>query len=1147
MVMINADEKLGSYCHYRVKINDTIVYPWWQSAIGRYREKADRLYYMPHGWKMCLGALDVEANGGSIRLTDAFGFFRGGLHGFFNNVYGKDSEIMNQLKTIEPVPAIMGDIVAYAGGTSNDTMHYLGEMLDEGSFLYLTSYIGNWFDYGVKPKYPGAQGGEITFEELKHFYDSIRNAVPGRVLATNYSIGISATTNAPVFKQHPEWFRHLDRHGKPDSLFPGFSENYQAMYNKPEVRRFFIDSVISHAKAMNHPMIYVDEAQQYNVINWQSGEAMRDDHCMELWKGLRTAAVKNNLIVTMNGSGQPYGDFNFMENWLLMSPPKWRDYAGVALGLELFGQFVPGSRIGPLYWHTLTQNDYTNRFLALGWIPCFQYYAEKQPLAPVRAAFEVGNAEPIKVSFTPDWKRDPNTDVEAYALRRSNSNDCLLSFINRGNAKDLPVTIELDSLGFADNERVNIWRMPVWRFGYDIPKNECKTGDYFYLANKEYRELYRKYGWTRGFVGAPNLVFSGNASGLFKDTVPALERDHMVQYIISPSPLSVYSVNDLAANYYFTKARKVVIENNRVVNQNAKVEILLADTEAEFSGIAVDGKKVAVKSVDVVGRRMQVVEVPSGEHAISYTKIKREALDAAAPVAFYNADNKAIEVKDPKGKQFALSIRGHVIYSGPAPIAVPPQHEGGAYEVREVGSVASCTVELPEGLGTSVPRVTAFTVVHPAEQSIKEVNRKVGDVMVRQCATYISDWKDAYDLQRGMKPSEVEANPETLLLRATTTPRERGCAVSHYTRNYAGFEMEGAKAVRLKLRSNFGEVTGLVPGHVTYNFKRPREDFAGFVIDFSANGKYVKRVALSAAIFNKQLEAVLPPWGCARKQDVHYDLGPFAERAREQTFSIGLAELAPPNWDGKVFLTLGSSNLSANRKLEAEIVEFNNDKAQDFLKLSTAKYGTPEPLALPKLLRPPNWEMKHDDNSFQNWAKIENLQALKVTKKQLTQQTRGYVAYDEKNIYFAIFATETGRQLIAYDQPLWKNDCVELYFIRPDNQILQMVVDARGKMTFSIFKESVLDTAGIDVHGQKVDGKGFWSFVSIPWSSIGIQSPAVGKAIRFNLCRSRTGEESEYGAWGACEQRYAEPDGFGTLTLGRFALGQGRWEEVTIE
>ncbi len=1147
MVLINADEGLGSYCHYRVKINDTVVYPWWQSAIGRYREKADRLYYMPNGWKMCLGALDVEPNGGSIRLTDAFAFFHGGLHDFFNNVYGRDTEIMNLLKVIEPVPEVLGDIVAYAGGVSNDTMHYLGEMLDEGSFLYVTSYLGTWFDYGVKPTYAGWQGGEISFYDLKRFFDSIRNEVPGRVLATNYSIGISATKNAPVFMQHQDWFRMLDRAGKLDSLFPAWSDNYQAMYNRPAVREFFVDSVISHAKAMNHQMVYVDEAQQYNVINWQSGETMRDDHCIELWRRLRTEAVKNNLIVTMNGSGQPYGDFNFMENAPLLSPAKWREYAGVALGLELFGQFVPGSRIGPLYWNLLKDNDYTNRVLALGWIMCLAYYAEKQPLAPVRAAFEVGNAEPVKVNFTPDWKRDPDSDVEAYAIRRSHSQDCMVSFINRGDKKDLPVTIELDSLGYRKNTRLNIWRMPVWRFGYDIPKNECKTGDFFYLANKEYRELYRNYGWTGGFVGVPTLVFSGKASGFFNDTAPAIERDHMVQYVISPSPLSIYSINDLASNYYFTKARKVVIEGNRIINQNNKVEVLFADADSEFTDISIDGKKVAVKLVDVGGKRMQLVEVPSGQHTIDYVKIERMALSAASPKAFCDAEKKAIVVENAGEKLYALSIRGHVIYSGPAPITVPPQHEGGVYELRELGCAAACSVILPEGAGTSVPRVTGFTVVHPAEKELREVNRKLGEVTLRKSATYISDWKDAYDLQREMKPSEVEANPEELLLRTTTTSRERGCYVSHYTRNFAGFELDGAKSMKLKLRSNFGQAQGLVPGHITYNFKRPREDFAGFVIDFSVNGNYAKRVALSVSIYNKQLEATLPPWGCARKLDVHYDLGPMADNAPEQTFSIGLAEIAPPNWDGKVFFTLGSSNLSANRKLEIEILGFNDDNAKDFLTLSTAKFGTPAPLSLPRLTHAPTIGTHFIGDSFKNWAKIEHLQALKITKRELTQQTHGYLAYDDDNLYIAVFAEETVRKLIAYDQPLWKNDCIELYFINPAEQILQMVIDARGKMSFSIFKEGGLSTEGIKVGGQIVDGKGFWSVVSIPWKTICVNAASMGTSIKFNLCRSRSGEESEYGTWGACEQRYAEPDGFGTLQLGRFSMGQGRWEEIVID
>ena len=47
MVLSNHDHKLGSFTNYRVKINDNVVYPWWQSTIGRYRESGDRLYYTP--------------------------------------------------------------------------------------------------------------------------------------------------------------------------------------------------------------------------------------------------------------------------------------------------------------------------------------------------------------------------------------------------------------------------------------------------------------------------------------------------------------------------------------------------------------------------------------------------------------------------------------------------------------------------------------------------------------------------------------------------------------------------------------------------------------------------------------------------------------------------------------------------------------------------------------------------------------------------------------------------------------------------------------------------------------------------------------------------------------------------------------------
>ena len=104
MVLSNHNPKLGSFTNYRVKINDKVVYPWWQSSIGRYREDSDRLYYTPRGWSMCMGTLDAEPNGGQIRYTDCFAFFPGDISNFFYDVFGKDADFQRDLASISQPP-----------------------------------------------------------------------------------------------------------------------------------------------------------------------------------------------------------------------------------------------------------------------------------------------------------------------------------------------------------------------------------------------------------------------------------------------------------------------------------------------------------------------------------------------------------------------------------------------------------------------------------------------------------------------------------------------------------------------------------------------------------------------------------------------------------------------------------------------------------------------------------------------------------------------------------------------------------------------------------------------------------------------------------------------------------------------------------
>lgn len=45
--------------------------------------------------------------------------------------------------------------------------------------------------------------------------------------------------------------------------------------------------------------------------------------------------------------------------------------------------------------------------------------------------------------------------------------------------------------------------MPVKRYGKDRKE--------YFLSNRDYRELYRKNNWQGGFIGAPELVYSGPA------------------------------------------------------------------------------------------------------------------------------------------------------------------------------------------------------------------------------------------------------------------------------------------------------------------------------------------------------------------------------------------------------------------------------------------------------------------------------------------------------------------------------------------------------------------------------------------------------------------------------------------------------------
>ena len=291
MLLANTRNSLGSFAHFRVKINDSVVFPWWQSTIGSYREKNDRLHYLPDGWRLSLGTLDLQP-GSSISFTDQIVLFSGGLHEFFHDILSRDPDFQRELATLPPAPHVLDNVLCVIGWGFDPYLKYLAEMTGEGALVCKNLLSANWADYRWQDGFHSKTGGFITGPEIQSYIVRLHTISP-RVQAGCYAITVGSDLHSPIFHEHPEWFRRKNRAGKEDILFPGMFTNYQTMMNRGEIRDFLSQTCSQMADYIGAAYIYMDEAQHQNTINWQTMELVRDDHVADFWKQLRHQMEKS--------------------------------------------------------------------------------------------------------------------------------------------------------------------------------------------------------------------------------------------------------------------------------------------------------------------------------------------------------------------------------------------------------------------------------------------------------------------------------------------------------------------------------------------------------------------------------------------------------------------------------------------------------------------------------------------------------------------------------------------------------------------------------------------------------------------------------------------------------------------------------------
>ena len=937
-----------SFSHYRYRLDDIFVWPWWSS----FGEAMNILYYTPTGWEMSLGTQKMLPEK-ETSYEEHFSIFSGDWHAFYSREYASLPEVKAELARIPPTADWVRDIKMTTDLADMNRLKRLIEMTDEGIVMVLWVAGGDWADYYVDKGLRGYNGGFITGEELRDVIERVKALSP-RVKVGIYNWMNSTTRGSRIYASHPEWFRKYDKAGRVVSLFPGLLENYATMLNVPECYEELLRQVNLQFDYLGEDFVYLDGNFTSNMVAWDTGQMTRDDDWYKFFLDMKRAAAAHgsDKIIFMNGWGNPYADVNFVEARGLLSGAQWRDFSGMSLGIEAFLICRPESRIVPLYWTPALARDYVNRVLALGWIPSLQYGDEIKNRPFVTAAYEIGNCAPVAANYAPDWKKDRETNVESYFVKR-NLGGHILSLISHDNEKRrCSIRVELDTLDLDPAKPVCVW-------GYRVEDASTFEG----ISTERFaRQTYLETGWRLDLVTRPEIRYFG-AYRKTLDLDVDLEPLQLYMLSVGNSPAAVYSEEGLPANFMFSTTRGVTVEGSvdwstraieaTVDSKRDSAEVIVLVPEGwGVEKTAFDGRPIVPQWVFLGGRPMPVLRLEKGVHTINIECGTHAVPRAASPLSA-SADGGFIRVDvrqafmEPASVLLTLTREGRTLLSQTVrvedgrcsiPLAAQP---GGEYLIAlnavlgQNGNLASLleaatTVSLP-AVHPALELTSKEPPSFPERLETRDIGRTLKGIPVLRAATYTSA-SYIRGVQPGINPVTASVEPDRLWMEAGTTRKTtdmEGAAA------FAGLEMKAPRKLKLRFRNTFFDAFHICGPRTHYvMYKRSKREFAGFVVDYRTPNGYTRRAALSVGFLGSDASVWSPlqppphpksnvpgpPFGRGGDADVVADLGALIDEGPEKSLVLDLGLWAPPDWDGVIWFTVGTSGVAADRRLEVQIL-----------------------------------------------------------------------------------------------------------------------------------------------------------------------------------------------------------------------------------
>ena len=895
----------GSFTQYRTHLDGKFVFPWWQSAIATYQEKENALFYQPDGWEMSLGTIDVLPQK-SFSIEDTFVFFSGNWHTFLTNIYPEDPVVSKVLHSFKPGPAWLADAKVQISVPGIADIQRLALLLDEGEIIAMLSNVRTaaWGDYHFDTPKPGLYGGELSADDIKAVVQKVR-AVSPRFRIGIYNWVNSALGDSDVVKKHPEFFMKQNRDLQEKNLFPGdYKINYPTMINRPAAAAFMLDNFRSLLDTFNFDFIYLDETKTVSLIDWQRNDLMRDDHWADFWMSMHKLGQKKNVLMFGNGRGNPYHELNYIEARQQLAPAFWRKFCGMAMAVATFVNNRPGARVDLLYWNP--RMDYITRVLANGFIPTINVLRYQQ-IPYISANYELGKSIIYDLKYTPDWKYDPETELESYAIRREPGKEVVLSLINRSandsvnvsvNTRDLPADLCVWAY------RVNKYTDPAAKYGF---------------GEKERRSNYRTAGWRENVITRPELLFMGKNPGKLALKLDNFAKDEFVQIVFSSGTAGSYSVDDMPCNYFLNTHRKLNVKqvgnSVEVVSTAGKAEVIIFQAPGYYS---VNGKKVLAQPVRFGDKLYSVLPAATGKSVIR--KLGDVQYASGEFTAAYK--NGKLEYSG-KGYVCIYDKNNVLLYCGTAP-RLPEYHDKGVITVASLDNKYQKSIKIACGKPSPAMLVQRPQAV-PARLNTRKFTTPLqrNDAMVLEAVEYTSSWGSFSGMQDGLAPYTAEVNADDLSVTVGTTRRIydfMGVAA-------AGFLVDKAKKVEFKLTHTFMPVGGLFNRH-NHRYGKNSGEFAGIMLDYEVNKNKFVRKALSMGVLNQQnTQPGGHPYGAAKPTRDVYVLGDWVNEYGAKYFTLDLAKLAPAKWTGKVYISAATGFIVPGRQLTLQLVRFN-DAAQ---------------------------------------------------------------------------------------------------------------------------------------------------------------------------------------------------------------------------